>query len=482
MTVSLRVPRPSVRARLTLACTAVAAVVGVAGVALFTVLLHRGVDASLDTVLRARAERVVSAFGAAGPTPSTAEQPPGPADEFDSFTAVYRPDGTLAEVDPATAARRLLDADQVRDARRGISHIVLTNGEEPIRVLAEPVIRTDGTWVVAVGTSVVPVSGAADRAVRDLYVALPVLLVFVALGAWILAGSALRPVERMRADAERLGDSDTGGRITEPGSAEELARLARTFNSLLDRLHRSLIRQRELVADTGHELRTPLTVLRTELELADSPERTRADLADSIAHAHREVVRLSKLAEDFLFLARTDSAAPLVHLAPMDLRPVMVEAARAHRAAADAARVELIVDCEERLGVHGDAGALRRALDNLVANSLSAVPPGGRVLIRAHADGPEVVLEVDDDGPGFPPDYLPHAFERFSRPERSRPSRLGGTGLGLAIVAAVADAHGGRAVAANREPAGAVVSMVLRRAGRGEVAGPAVAAPAGGTG
>jgi hypothetical protein len=246
-----------------------------------------------------------------------------------------------------------------------------------------------------------------------------------------------------------------------PETADELARLADTFNGLLDRLQRSVTRQRDLVADAGHELRTPLAVLRTELDLADRPNRSRTDLADSITHARSEVDRLCQLAEDLLFLARADEHAALLALSATDLSEVVSDAVRAARGGADRAGVNLVSDIAERLPAWADASALRRAIDNLVANALRATPAGGTVTVAASRDEGGTTISVADSGPGFPADFLPHAFERFRRPDGSRTAITGGVGLGLAIVAEIARAHHGSVQAANRPVGGAVITLVL---------------------
>lgn len=468
--------RLSLRVRLALACTVLSMVVGAAGVLLFNALLHRGVAASVDTVLESRSVLAVSRFEA-GPLPSATDatatgsrEAPAGRDEPDSMSVVYRPSGDLASAVPRGAGAGLLGREQLADARSRILHLTVdSDGHEPLRVMAVPVLRAGGTWVVAVATSLVPATAAADRAVHDLYVGALVLVGLVAVGAWALAGAALRPVERMRADAESLIENGASpALITVPPSSDELARLGRTFNNLLQRLRQSLARQRDLVADTGHELRTPLAVLRAELELADGPGRSREELADSVHHARREVERLSKLAEDMLFLARADSEAPLVHVEAVDLAPVLADAARAHRVRAENLGVSLeSVVPAGPLVVAGDRLALRRALDNLVGNALAAAGSGGVVRMEAERRGDRAVLSVTDDGPGFPDGFLGRAFDRFSRPETARPSERGGAGLGLAIVAEIARALDGTVGAANLPAGGARVSIVLPLAGPG---------------
>jgi signal transduction histidine kinase len=381
----------------------------------------------------------------------------------ESLTVVYGPDGRVVDAQPLRLPGSPLRSDELAAARSGPVRLTSTVGGRQLRMLAAPVVRADGTWVILVGTDEGTAKEAVDQVDRGMLVGGGVLLVLVAAGAWLLSGAALRPVERLRRDAAELGVHDPAGRLSEPGTEDELAWLARTFNALLDRLHRSLARQRALVADAGHELRTPLAVLRTELELADRPARTRGELAEAVGHARAEVERLSRLADDLLFLARADGGALLTQRRPTELAAVLQEAARGSRAVAG--EVDLVVDVPEGLVADVDAQALRRALDNLLSNALRATGPRGQVRLRAAAGDGGVLVAVEDSGPGFPPGFLPHAFERFRVAEASRSAGGGGAGLGLAIVAEIAAAHGGTAAARNLPDGGAQVVLCLPATG-----------------
>ncbi|MDQ6783958.1 MAG: HAMP domain-containing histidine kinase [Actinomycetota bacterium] len=487
---NLRPPnlRPhSIRARLVATYTLVAMILAGAGLVLFWVLLRRGATASLDAALSARVKPAVldvrsgamarpSATGdgpltlpggAVGTDRSDARgtaPPPGAnrvASTADAFTAVYRPDGQVASLEPGEVRASPLSPAQVRAASGGTHHLLVALGDEQVRVLAVPVRTPAGTWVVAAGTSLGPSTGATNEAVHQLEVAVPFLIVLAALSAWLLSGAALRPVERMRADADALGAHDPGSRLTVPATDDELASLAVTFNALLDRLQRSLDRQRDLIADAGHELRTPLSVLRIELDLADDPACSRADLMDSVAHARREVERLSTLADDLLFLARADSGGPLVRLDETDIVAVVSDSARGHRAGAAKGGIDLVADVAEHAITQADPAAVRRAVDNLVANALAATPPGGIVTVAVHSRPPGTTIAVVDTGTGFPEAFLAHAFERFARPDAARAPGAGGAGLGLAIVAEIVTAHHGTVSAVNNAGAGATVTIAL---------------------
>jgi hypothetical protein len=232
------------------------------------------------------------------------------------------------------------------------------------------------------------------------------------------------------------------------------------MNELLGRLQRALRQERRLVADAGHELRTPLAILQVELELASRAGRSHEELTAAVTNAADETRRLARLAEGLLFLAGSDEGGVPLDRHHQPLEPVLTAAVEAAREAASPA-VWLRVEAEPDLAAPVDALRLRQAVDNLLHNAVRAAPPGSEVLIRAWMDGGAVHVEVSDQGPGFPEDFLPHAFERFRRADGARSRQDGGAGIGLAIVRAIADAHGGKAEARNHSTGGAAVSIVF---------------------
>lgn len=474
----------SIRARLVGTYTLVATILAGTGLVLFWVLLQQGATSSLDAALSARVRPwVLEVRGAptVGPPPAPAGsapagalgvdrpdvnggQPPAAtsaAPAVDAFTAAYRPGGQVDRLAPSELRSSPLSPAQVAAASLRPRHLRVTLGDEQVRVLAVPVRTGGGTWVVAAGTSLAPSAAAVNDAVHQLEVAVPFLIVLAALSAWTLSGAALRPVEKMRVDADALGANDPGSRLTVPGTADELAHLAVTFNALLDRLQRSLARQRDLIADAGHELRTPLSVLRVELDLADDPACGREELIDSVAHARREVERLSTLAEDLLFLARADSGGQVVRLGETDVAAVVADSARAHRAGATKGGVDLVADIGGAAVTQADPAAIRRAVDNLLANALAATPSGGTITVTVRSSAEGVSVAVADTGSGFPGPFVAHAFERFARPDAARAPGEGGAGLGLAIVAEIVTAHHGTVDAVNNAGAGATITIVL---------------------
>jgi two-component system OmpR family sensor kinase len=307
---------------------------------------------------------------------------------------------------------------------------------------------------------------AVERAELALLLGAPVAVLLAGVGAWVLAGAALRPVERMRREAAEISDRDLDRRLGVPATRDEVAALGTTINALLGRLQDALHRERGFVADAGHELRTPLAILRAELELAARPGRSREALAEAVHQAGEETDRLIRLAEDLLLLARADNHQPFLRTKRLSVPDLLHAAARGTGTRVAEREVTIVVHVPDALEVEADPDRLRQAVDNLLDNAARHSPSGGVVELSASVARPGVLtIEVDDRGSGFPVEFLPHAFDRFHRAGDARSRGDGGTGLGLSIVRAILRAHGGEAVASNRPGGGAAVRIELPTAG-----------------
>lgn len=459
------------RARLALLVAAAVAVLVVAGGAVFVGQLRTGLDASLDTALRARADALVQRLGSDGNTDFQDSGAGAPLPPQEALAQVVDARGRLVESSEGTGGRRLLSEAQVARARLGqLTMTTSMPGGGSVRLLALPMPDSGHPpMVVVVGTSRALTQDAVSRVRAGLLVGGLVAVALSAAGAWFLSGAALRPVERMRRQAAAISAGDSAARLAVPATRDEVARLGATMNGLLERLQAALSRQREFVADAGHELRTPLTALRTELELAGRPGRDREQLAAAVDRAAEETDRLSRLAEDLLMLARADEGQQLfLRLGPVRLDALIAEAARVAATRADSAGVRLVVEGMRPVVLDVDQDRLRQVIDNLLANALRFTPAGGTVTVRLLPTAAGVgttTFEVLDDGPGFPDAFLPYAFERFRRVDQARAPQDGGAGLGLAIVASLVRAHGGYVSAENRAGRGACVRVELPQMG-----------------
>jgi signal transduction histidine kinase len=289
---------------------------------------------------------------------------------------------------------------------------------------------------------------------RLLWFAAPALVALVAGLAWLLAGRALRPVHAVTSRVAAIGSRSLHERVPVPASGDEIAELATTMNGMLARLETASTTNRRLVSDASHELRTPVAVMRAELEVARrSPTVDWRDTSDVLL---AELDRLQGLVDDLLLLARGDERA--LATTSFSIADVARDVgARARRVPVDVtvgAGVDPVV---------GDRAAVARAVDHLVANAARHAATAVRAEVAA--DGGDVVIVVDDDGPGIPAARRADVVRRFVRLDEARARDGGGAGLGLAVTSDVATAHGGRLEIGDAPLGGARVTLVLPRAG-----------------
>ena len=293
-----------------------------------------------------------------------------------------------------------------------------------------------GPITIVAASPLSEVDRSVDALVDVLWLGVPVVVVLVGVLAWIVIGRALRPIEAIRAEVEAISATTIDRRVPEPGTGDEVDRLARTMNGMLDRLEQASDRQRRFVSDASHELRSPVATIRTELEVA----LARGDAADWPAVA-RDVLeedrRLEWLLSDLLELARLDetTAAPFEDV---DLDDLALQGA-------DRVRATTALDVDTTrvapARVAGNPRQLERALRNLLDNA--ARHARATVRLEVAVDGGAAVLVVEDDGTGIAPADRERVFERFTRLERARSRDDGGAGLGLALVREIALHHGG---------------------------------------
>lgn len=448
--------RLPIRARLTLAFAAMMAVVLVAAGLFLFLRLRSDLLQAVDAGLRSRGQAIVGELRRSAPLTA------GILIETDeAFAQVLGTDGGVIDSSPGLQDQPVLAAASLAGLHQPRFFTVTVraaNDLVPARVLAVPF---DERSVVVVGASLEDRREALAGLALMLAVGGPVTVVLAAGVGWVVSGFALRPVDRMRSQAAAISADDLSQRLPAPEARDELARLAETLNEMLGRLGAALDRERRFVADASHELRTPLANLKAELELALGRSRTEAELLEALASAGEETERLVRLAEDLLVLARTNGHRPSIAREPVDVGELVEHEAAAFSRLASRHGCTIRTNVRVDGSVALDPGRFRQIVGNLLDNAIRHSPEGGAVTVDVRADDGLLVLDVTDQGEGFPSAFLPHAFEPFARAEASRSREDGDTGLGLAIVQALAEAHGGTTLARNRPGGGAEVLVTL---------------------
>ncbi len=278
--------------------------------------------------------------------------------------------------------------------------------------------------------------------------------------AWFMASRALRPVDRMTRSARAIGEAaDFSRRLPEPERADELGRLARTFNDMLDQLATAHTTQRRFLADASHELRTPLTVIGTNTSaLLGGVDRDPRERAETLRAIARESERMGRLVADLLILARVDAGQRLTfQRVAFDM--VVLDVYQQQRGLNPGTRLTL--GEWEQVAVEADPDRLKQVVLNLIDNAIRYTPAGGTVTLDLQRRGSEAILRVRDTGIGILPEHQGRIFEHFYRVDQPRSRQAGGTGLGLAIAREVATVHGGRIELSSQVGVGSTFTLTL---------------------
>ena len=412
-------PWRSVRARTTLGATLVVAIALLIGAFSFYGILSSSIHDSTERAAEQRLDELAGRLdGPDGRGIDSLE---------DEIVQIIGRDGTVraasedASDDLGSASLPVADHPRTLSID-GHAHLVISDD-----------LDNDETLVLAV-----PVDDDAETLSTVavlLAVAVPLLLLLVAITTWLVVGRALRPVTRIRQEVDGISAERLHRRVEVPASADEIAALASTMNRMLDRLDSSATAQRRFVSDASHELRSPLATIRQHAELAQAHPATTSigELAEVVSE---EGLRLQGIVESLLLLARLDEGGG-AHDEPVDLDDLALGEVRRLRARG----VEVDGSGIRAARVEGDPRLLGQLARNLADNAVRHA--AGRVAISVIPDDEWVFLTVEDDGAGVPDDERDRIFERFVRLDEARSRDAGGSGLGLAIVQGIAAASGG---------------------------------------
>lgn len=473
-----RIRNLSLRARLTLGSVAVAALVIAALVMVMRVQVENVVANATRTLLRADVSPYVTEVEN---SPEPSFRAPGNG----QLVAILDPSGkrVLSSIEQPSLLRKLPDIALLKD---GSSAAIQANSSYRV-VVAHPE-GASGRWTVIAASDTQGEMLVIGSLTSGVVVAGLLVLAGFGGATWLLSGAALRPVSRMRREAERLsvGEADAGLPVGD--ARDELQALARTLNDFLSKTRDAAERERQMVSDASHELRTPLAILTTQLEIASLDNGDAAALQVHVKHAQNNVARLARLANDLLALSRADEAErseanSRTTTSWGELSDELLAAVDRVRMIAAAKNIAIEFEIDPSDGSHPaddatteppvfrlDRRGMSQLVTNTTSNAIDALPQGGTITVTWSLEDRSARLSVTDDGPGVPPEFLAVAFDRFTRPDKARTTRptdgqpkLGGSGLGLAIVQATAHLAGGTASIRNLDPHGLEVAVVIPR-------------------
>ena len=326
--------------------------------------------------------------------------------------------------------------------------------DEPFWIVAEGVTTPSGDRTVLVAESLDTVDDAVYAVIVALLLGLPLLTLATGCAAFLFVGRTLRPVEAMRRQAASITSRNLHERLPVPAADDEIAALASTMNTMLDRIEASSAAQRRFVGDASHELRSPLATVQANADLLESAALPTA-AARSVARIRTESARMARLVEDLLLLARVDNDELRLRRQDVDLDDLAyLERERLAEMKPDLAVREAV----EPVRVTGDADALLRVVRNLVDNSARHAAHCLTIGVATRNGWAEIV--IGNDGPPIPEADRSRIFDRFVRLDDSRSRSGGGTGLGLSIARDIVQAHGGTLTADALE-AGAAMRIRL---------------------
>ncbi|MDQ6783101.1 MAG: HAMP domain-containing histidine kinase [Actinomycetota bacterium] len=426
----------TVRVRTTIAATAVVAVALAAGGAVLVSVLSTSLEHNRQSVAITQASDIAN-LAASGHLPSVLASPNEEttlSQVVDQHNAVVAASANITGEPPvasflALGDRRVVHRVQTLTATDGGPSLLVAFGG---RLGGRPV-------TVFTAVSLEATDAAVQTVIVGLAVGLPFLLLLVAATTWVIVGRALRPIEAIRAEVSEISDHDLHRRVPHPAVDDEVGRLARTMNSMLDRLETSSEQQRRFVADASHELRSPLAAIRTELEVGLARGAS-TDWPATAGEILLDEARMERLVTSLLALARLEADPRPPTTEPVDLGTIVAEDAGARDSSG-----AVTVRTEVTAGVHALISAFqaRQIVANLVDNALRHARHEVVVTVERGGDG-MARLVVADDGPGIPPADREVVFERFTRLDESRSHDAGGAGLGLAIVRDIVVRHQGK--------------------------------------
>lgn len=286
-----------------------------------------------------------------------------------------------------------------------------------------------------------------------------VVMILAGMLGWFMAKRALKDVEEVTRTARAISASDLEQRVPIKGRAEEIDRLATTFNDMLDRIQTLITETKEMTENIAHDLRSPITRIRGMAEMALTTGKAIDEFEAAAASTVEDCDRLLEMINTMLYISQTEATAGKLATEEVDVAGVVRDACELFQPVAEDKGVKLVIEIGANLKVRGVLQSLQRMLANLIDNALSYTPSPGTVTVSVNGDNQLGVIAVKDTGVGISSDELPHIFRRFYRCDRSR--SMPGTGLGLTLVEAIVHAHRGHIAVVSTPNVGTTFTITL---------------------
>ena len=364
----------------------------------------------------------------------------------DRFIRITRADGTLVYVSGAPKDGSFHPAEipvfppatKTESSRK----LVLSGGNTLL--IAALNFKSSGNpdYLVEFGALLDPVETMLNHLFLQLALGLPLAVLIITIGGYLLVRRALTPVEQITRAAERITQHNLSERLPVSQTGDELERLSISLNRMITRLDEAFQNSKRFVADASHDLRTPLTILRGELESIAQEAQMAPELRDRAGSMLEEVVHLGKIVEQLFTLSRLDAGEAGAEWTMFDLSELARTTAEQMSLLAEDKEISIACDARQPVPVKGNRVRLKQVIVNLLDNAVKYTPVKGAIQLRVLAVNGHAVLEVEDNGIGIPPAALPHIFERFYRVDPARSTDSESVGLGLAIVKSICSAHG----------------------------------------
>ena len=441
--------RTPIRWRLTLWYLILLAIILAVFIVGVYIILRKTLYDNLDESIMNRASALLSVIQYEDGRPFLPDEATsGDPSRGEHFARLFDDSGGLRFDNTAALGQIPIDTELLNTSLLGESTTrrVILAGEDDdlVRVTTFPIVR-DGVvvGVLEVGQSEERVSDTLSTLLLIMGLAYPVALFGASFGGVFLAGRALSPIDNITRTARHMSAEDLNQRLNLTLPDDEVGRLARTFDEMINRLDDAFHRQRQFVADASHELRTPLTIIKGQIDVSLQRERKPEVYRQALQTINEDVDRLIRLSQSLLTLSRADAGQIPLTFEEVDVAEVVAGVVEQLRSTGIEKEVEINLAPGPPVTIRADQDFLLQLLLNLGENAIKHTPGGGQVTLGWETIGDQVQLRVQDTGIGIPSEDLPYLFDRFYRVDKARTGAEGGAGLGLAIARWIVEAHGG---------------------------------------